>query len=80
MVWGGRKRNYDMNEDCFQLKNGSWQRYSPIKITGLILSYKTVMIRNTIYTFGADENKREVRYLPANSKDWIVCKTEIPSF
>ena len=38
------------------------------------------MIRNTIYTFGADENKREVRYLPANSKDWIVCKTEIPSF
>ena len=38
MVCGGRYRNGSLNETCFQLKNGSWQLYDAIKITGLILS------------------------------------------
>ena len=38
MVCGGRYRNGSLNETCFQLKNGYWQIYDTIKITGLIKS------------------------------------------
>ena len=74
MVWGGRKRNYDMNEDCFQLKNGSWQIYKDLKTQGHCTSNCMVMTKEATYVFGADKRCSKVILLQNDSKKWKIEK------
>ena len=73
MVWGGRTRN-GLNENCFQLKNGSWQIYKDYKPPGFRKSNVMVMTKEATYVFGANKRCIEVIYLPTNSEEWEVEK------
>ena len=75
-VGGGADWDEDENETCYQLKNGSWQISNVIETNGRITSNMVVRTEKATYVFGADEQCKEVKYLPTGSKNWHICKTK----
>ena len=79
MVAGGFTYSQDFNETCYQLENGICRINTEIKTSGYCTPDNMVITSKAIYTFGADKNSKIVRYLPTNSKNWIVEKnSKIP--
>ena len=58
-------------DPSMKLVTNSWQINTALKTSGYCTPTNMVISSKAIYTFGADENAKKIRYLPTNSKEWI---------
>ena len=63
-------------EKCLQLDNGTWKDHSTLNENRV--SHSAVTTKIATFIFGGCYSKTTYEYLPKDSTEWIMGKTEIP--
>ena len=68
--WGNKRK-------CLQLDHGAWKEHSTLNVDRV--SHSAVTTQTATFVFGGiNSNRKTYEYLPKDSTEWIMGKTEIP--
>ena len=61
---------------CLQLDHGTWKEHSTLNEKRVV--HSTVPTQAATFVFGGDDSRKNYEYLPKDSTEWLMGKTEIP--
>ena len=61
---------------CLQLDNGTWKEHSNLNVERAL--HSSVTTQKATFVFGGYYSKTTYEYLPKDSNEWMLGKTEIP--